>query len=185
MNYFFNSNYPSLVTSTTTTTTVASAYGQSSPSPTTRSTTTTTPTTTSQAAATTRFNYVTQPVCGCQPSYTGDRCEVPVVPVAATTVATAVSWNNLCKIYADRNMNICQNGGQCVFISDGKVACVCPSMYVGQYCETPVYTRCLGTLNNQCHRDYVGFVFRAGCLTLELLNFEPTRTELDQYGKFF
>lgn len=39
-----------------------------------------------------------------------------------------------------------------------KVACVCPSMYVGQYCETPVYTRCLGTLNTQCHRDYVSFI---------------------------
>jgi hypothetical protein len=27
-------------------------------------------------------------------------------------------------------------------------------MYVGQYCETPVYTRCMGGLNSQCHRDY-------------------------------
>ena len=28
-------------------------------------------------------------------------------------------------------------------------------MYIGQYCETPVYTRCLGPLNAQCHRDFV------------------------------
>ncbi len=27
-------------------------------------------------------------------------------------------------------------------------------MYVGQYCETPVYTRCIGDFNAQCHRDY-------------------------------
>lgn len=120
-----------------------------------RTTTTTTTTTTTMAPTTTRLNsYITQPVCGCQPAFTGDRCEQPITTVPATTEPTTVSWNNLCKIYADRNMNICQNGGQCVFISDGKVACVCPSMYVGQYCETPVYTRCLGTLNTQCHRDY-------------------------------
>ena len=83
--------------------------------------TTTTTTTTKAPETTTHYTFVTQPVCGCQPAYSGDRCEIPMTtPIVANPVTTTVSWNNLCKIYADRNMNICQNGGQCVFISDGK-----------------------------------------------------------------
>jgi hypothetical protein len=90
---------------------------QSTTTLTTSSTSTTTTTTT--LGTTTRYTYVTQPVCGCQPQYTGDRCEIATATTSQST-PTTVSWNNLCKIYADRNMNICQNGGQCVFISDGK-----------------------------------------------------------------
>ena len=43
---------------------------------------------------------------------------------ATTQVSTQAPQLDLCKFYADRNMNICQNNGQCVFISDGKVACM-------------------------------------------------------------
>ena len=38
---------------------------------------------------------------------------------ATTQVSTQAPQLDLCKFYADRNMNICQNNGQCVFISDG------------------------------------------------------------------
>lgn len=82
---------------------------------------TTTTTTKKAPETTTHYTFVTQPVCGCQPAYSGQRCEIPITsPTVAHPITTTVSWNNLCKIYADRNMNICQNGGQCVFISDGK-----------------------------------------------------------------
>ncbi len=148
---------PSTTTTVSTTTMPPSTSSQSS------STlgyliTNTVSTTTQSVPTTTKYTWISQPVCGCQPQFNGDRCEIPIPTTVAPVTypqPTTVSWNNLCKVYADRNMNICQNGGQCVFISDGKVACVCPSMYIGQYCETPVYIRCSGSLNSQCHRDYV------------------------------
>jgi hypothetical protein len=52
-----------------------------------------------------------QPICSCQPDFSGSRCEL---------YNPHDGWNNLCRVYNERGMNICQNGGQCVFISDGK-----------------------------------------------------------------
>ena len=49
----------------------------------------------------------------CQPQFTGSRCEI-------YSPEPVQNWNNLCRVYNERNMHICQNGGQCVFISDGK-----------------------------------------------------------------
>lgn len=52
-------------------------------------------------------------------------------------------------------MNICQNGGQCVFIADGKVACICASTHTGQFCEREVYLTCNASSPFvTCHRDY-------------------------------
>ena len=61
---------------------------------------------------------VTQPVCGCQPQYAGDRCEVPVT-AAPTTVATqpeCVSPVVTAKPSRCDAIN-CQNGGTCREIS--------------------------------------------------------------------
>ena len=83
----------------------------------------------------------------------------PVTYAPVTTATTATDMTNLCLVYANRNINICQNGGQCVYISAGRIACVCPSSHIGQYCETPIYNRCQGAVNSQCHRDHVIFKF--------------------------
>jgi hypothetical protein len=96
----------------------------------------------------------------CQPQFSGSRCELYnptyLQPTPSyTSNSYNNGWNNLCRVYNDQNLNICQNGGQCVFISDGKVACVCPSSFAGQYCEYSMYIQCPGLACAQCHRDYV------------------------------
>ncbi|RMZ96451.1 neurogenic locus notch -like protein [Brachionus plicatilis] len=91
-----------------------------------------------------------RPLCSCQAQFSGSRCEL----YNPSNNVPQEGWNNLCRVYNDKNMNICQNGGQCVYISDNKVACVCPSTFVGQYCEIPVYEECSGPANAQCHREY-------------------------------
>ncbi len=40
------------------------------------------------------------------------------------------------------------------------VACVCPSTFIGQYCEVPVYLSCQAPVSAQCHRDYVKFYLK-------------------------
>jgi hypothetical protein len=87
-------------------------------------------------------------------------------------------------------MNICQNGGQCVFISDGKVACVCPSSFVGQYCELPVYIQCNGQPNCLCHRDYVIKIWKFKFLINLLIFFifegyMPTRWFMQMLPRLF
>ena len=42
-------------------------------------------TTTTVAPTTTEYVWITQPVCGCQPQFVGDRCEQPVTQTAAAT----------------------------------------------------------------------------------------------------
>lgn len=114
-------------------------------------------------------------VCVCPSDFTGLRCETAVsfvtpVPVTqnpypqATTSAPIQDITNLCAVYANRGISICQNGGQCQFISAGQIACVCTSDFVGQYCETSVLTTCTGQLASQCHRDNGVCQYDGSCL---------------------
>ena len=121
----------------------------------------------------------------CPPQWTGLRCETSLVvvtqkpatytqapvtqppvtqtyaplttqqPLTPPPPASTVDMTNICQIYASRNMNVCQNGGHCVYLGPGQIACVCPSHFYGTYCEVPVYNRCLGSLNSQCHQEHV------------------------------
>ncbi|CAF0943117.1 unnamed protein product [Brachionus calyciflorus] len=108
----------------------------------------TTPVTTT--TTTTTSSPIPPPLCSCQAQFYGSRCEL----YNSGGSQVQEGWNNLCRVYNDKNMNVCQNGGQCVYISDNKVACVCPSTFVGQYCEIPVYEQCTGPAQGQCHREH-------------------------------
>lgn len=105
-------------------------------------------------------------ICVCPSKFTGPRCETllatqqtiyPTQPVTYAPTTIAPDMTNLCTVYANRNMNLCQNNGQCVFISAGRVVCVCPSNFEGDYCETPVYNKCTASNGYQqahCHRKH-------------------------------
>lgn len=100
-----------------------------------------------QPPTTTQYVWVTQPVCGCQPQYVGDRCEQPatqtVAPVTTTQacipfateapVVVTVSPVNGCAAVQ------CLNGGSCQEISIQPYGiCICGSEYTGARCETPI-----------------------------------------------
>ena len=97
------------------TTTVTSVSSTTTTPATTQTTTTTTQTsqaitqTTTQAGTTTQYVYITQPFCGCQPQYSGDRCEV-TLPVTSTSTPTTPFTSKCSTIQ-------CFNGGTCRDIS--------------------------------------------------------------------
>lgn len=93
-------------------------------------------------------------------------------PPVVTQPTTTHGMANLCQVYASRNMNICQNGGRCIFVAAGRISCVCPSDFVGQYCETPVYNRCLGGIQSRCHREHVYIYITSKICTYIKTNFE-------------
>ena len=78
----------------------------------------------------------TQPACQTpapttQAPTTQPACQTPA-PTPAPTQRPVI---DLCKLYADRGMNICQNGGICQFVADRQIRCICSNMFFGQYCE--------------------------------------------------
>ncbi len=40
------------------------------------------------------------------------------------------------------NVNLCNNGGKCISITDSKFQCICPPSYAGVYCETISFKPC-------------------------------------------
>jgi hypothetical protein len=104
-------------------------------------------TTQAPVQTTTQYVWVTQPVCGCQPQYIGDRCEEPVTlpptlppTLPATTHTVCVRPTEQPKPVQSRCEAVqCLNGGTCNEISvEPFTLCVCPAEYTGTYCETLV-----------------------------------------------
>ena len=99
--------------------------------------------------STTQYVIITQPVCGCQPQFVGDRCETPITtvyplvqptqaPTATTTTTTTASYVPIATQAQSRcASHQCLNGGSCLEISINPfVLCTCPSTHTGNNCET-------------------------------------------------
>lgn len=108
-----------------------------------------TTTTTQAPPTTTQYVWVTEPVCGCQPQFVGDRCEEPVteattLPTVTYTYAPETTTQPACIPYTEAPVSRCDavqclNGGSCNEISvEPFVLCVCPSEFTGARCETQV-----------------------------------------------
>lgn len=115
-------------------------------------------TTQAPVQTTTQYVWVTQPVCGCQPQYVGDRCEEPVtlpptlppvitfpptlpptLPLTTQPACIPPSTVQPEPVQSRCDTVQCLNGGTCNEISvEPFTLCVCPAEYTGTYCETLV-----------------------------------------------
>ncbi len=74
---------------------------------------------TTQPPTTTQYVWVTEPVCGCQPQYVGDRCEQPVTtqPTQAPTQPSCMVATQAPAVLTGCAAISCLNGGYCNEIS--------------------------------------------------------------------